>query len=133
MVLRRNKTETGDEKTLRLAKSTRLRKKKESRYTKDWKEVSERIRFGRDNGICAHCNAKHGENGVYVQAAHKNHIFTDNRDENLITLCERCHLNFDRAENIRKRKERKARERAAQKIKVFARIERMQQRERQTG
>lgn len=47
---------------------------------------------------------------VVLTVAHLNHDTTDNRDENLAALCQRCHLNHDRhlhAANARKTRQAK--------------------------
>ncbi len=41
---------------------------------------------------------------IVLTIAHLNHDVTDNREENLKALCQRCHLNHDRPHNIAKRK-----------------------------
>ena len=99
-----------------------------SRYPKDWKNISLRIR-ARSLGICE-CNGEcglhlniaclerngspaHSFNGkVVLTVAHLNHIEMDCRDENLRAMCQLCHLSYDREQhqaNSRKtRRSRKA-------------------------
>jgi hypothetical protein len=45
---------------------------------------------------------------VVLTIAHLNHDVNDNRPENLKALCQKCHLNHDRANNIMKRKANKS-------------------------
>jgi hypothetical protein len=87
-----------------------------SKYPKDWKAISNRIRFERAQGQCEcqgecglhkttpgprRCTEKHGEsakwaNGkVILTVAHLNHTEEDCRDENLKAMCQRCHLRYD--------------------------------------
>lgn len=83
-------------------------------YPDDWETISHRIRFERAKGKCELCERLHGGlywNGkrfvkIVLTAAHrgidqpdgtpgdKNNRM-DCRDENLIALCQRCHLAFD--------------------------------------
>jgi hypothetical protein len=56
---------------------------------------------------------------VVLTIAHLNHDVTDNRDTNLKALCQRCHLNHDRANNIMKRKANKAVLGGSQKNKII--------------
>lgn len=47
---------------------------------------------------------------IVLTIAHLNHDTTDNRDENLAALCQRCHLNYDKelhATNARTTREKK--------------------------
>jgi len=89
------------------------------RYPKDWKAISQRIRFERAQGQCecngecgtdhagGRCNAVHGQanpltnSTVILTVAHLGHGTSDKhdkmdvRDENLKAMCQRCHLLFD--------------------------------------
>lgn len=101
-----------------------------SRYPKDWKDISLRIR-DRDGWRCKFCGAKHREpnpatgNTVILTVAHLGvphadgtpgdvHDKMDVREENLVALCQRCHLRYDGKEHaqnaartrLRKRVER---------------------------
>ena len=85
-----------------------------SLYPKDWRETSRRIRFERAQGVCecdgrcgrAHfggerCTAVHGESHpetaskVILTVAHLDHDPTHSTDDNLLAMCQRCHLNYD--------------------------------------
>lgn len=72
------------------------------RYPREWKEISIRIRFIRAANHCEKCSAEnykpHPITGslVVLSVAHLNHMPEDNREENLMALCQRCHLNHDR-------------------------------------
>ena len=77
-------------------------------YPSNWKEISHRVRFERENGICQHCNKEHlsfRESGsrVIIATAHKNHDTADNRNSNLIALCQKCHLKYDKNYHTLKR------------------------------
>jgi hypothetical protein len=93
-------------------------------YPKDWPEISKRIRE-RDGQKCKKCGVRNGvygcrdqdgnfytegeidRNGVapgvilgkaikiVLTVAHLNNTPMDCRDENLISLCQRCHLRLD--------------------------------------
>lgn len=102
-----------------------IRPENRSRYPKDWKEISLRIRFERAGGQCectgecgqdhgGRCKARHGhahpETGstVVLTTMHLNHVPEDCADENLMAGCQRCHNRYDapkRLEGIKRRKE----------------------------
>lgn len=77
-----------------------------SKYPKNWKtEIRPRI-LARSKGDgdyekCEWCGAPNyrqlvgRESRVVLTIAHLNHDTTDNRDENLAALCQRCHLSYD--------------------------------------
>jgi hypothetical protein len=87
-----------------------------SRYPKNWKEISARIRE-RDGNRCKWCgtanyqlNPRTGSK-VILTVAHlgvdypdgrpgNKHDKLDVRDENLAALCQQCHLNYDRDEHM---------------------------------
>lgn len=90
-----------------------------SRYPKNWAEISFRIRFGRAKGKCEWCGVQHNSwrDGVRIilTTAHlgidkpdgtpgSKEDTMDCREENLAALCQRCHLNFDRADHINNRR-----------------------------
>lgn len=71
-------------------------------YPFNWKEIRARI-LERDGHRCKQCGVKNysplnNEKGtkVVLTISHYNHDITDNRDENLAALCQRCHLNHDK-------------------------------------
>lgn len=72
-----------------------------SKYPKDWKAISHRIRFERAKGKCERCDAEnyrpHPVTGskVVLTTAHLDHDTTNNRDDNLMAMCQRCHLRHD--------------------------------------
>lgn len=47
---------------------------------------------------------KAGLKMIVLSVAHINHIETDDRPENLLCACQRCHLKHDRADNWMRRK-----------------------------
>lgn len=86
-----------------------------SRYPKDWRAISLRIR-ARSGGQCEcegecglhrttpgprRCIERNGEPArwakgkVVLTVAHLNHQPEDCRDENLKAMCQRCHLRYD--------------------------------------
>ncbi len=98
------------------------------RYPKDWKAISQRIRFDRAGGRCecegecgvnhaGRCEAVHGSpnpmtgSNVVLTTAHLNHTPEDCDDGNLKAMCQRCHLRLDaehHAKNARATRFRKA-------------------------
>jgi hypothetical protein len=80
-----------------------IRAERKHLYPKDWRTISQRIRFERAKGRCefAGCSAVHGEphpitgSNVVLTVAHLNHDETDCSDENLLAGCQRCHLTYD--------------------------------------
>lgn len=88
-------------------------------YPPDWKEISRRIRFERAGNRCEWCGAvnyqPHPITGskVVLTLAHlgtphadgrpgDKHDKSDCREKNLVALCQRCHLNFDRPDHMRR-------------------------------
>ena len=74
-------------------------------YPADWEEISRRIRFERAGGCCEWCGAVHGaihpETGsrVILTVAHLDHDPANCDDDNLVALCQRCHLGYDAEEH----------------------------------
>lgn len=78
-------------------------------YPDNWWGISSRIRFERAGGRCEwtgeadgeRCTAEHGKphpltgSKVVLTVAHLNHDTTDNRDENLMAMCQLHHLRYD--------------------------------------
>ena len=86
--------------------------KDKSKYPKNWKSLSDYIRFERAGGRCEcegecglhhgrRCIEKHAGEAYYAKGkivltvAHLNHNPSDNRLENLKAMCQRCHLRYD--------------------------------------
>lgn len=86
-------------------------------YPANWDEISYAIRFVRAKHRCEWCGAANGEQHpvtgsiVVLTVAHLGATRPDGspgdktdkldcRPENLAALCQRCHLNYDRAEII---------------------------------
>ena len=94
-------------------------------YPKAWRRISLLIRERRAGGRCEWCGAVNGcphpstGSRVVLTVAHLGEPFAlggdkhdkhDIRAENLAALCQRCHLNYDRADHVAKaRKTREAR------------------------
>lgn len=99
-----------------------IRPENRARYPKDWPEISRRIRFNRAGGRCE-CDGRCGwllcgtwsdnghrvvcraENGrphpqtgslVVLTVAHLDHTPENCDDDNLMAMCQGCHLNYDR-------------------------------------
>lgn len=113
------------------------------RYPKNWREISHQIRFVRADGRCEgteqfpDCQAVHGKphpdtgSKVVLTTAHigaphadgsegDKHDKMDVRPENLLALCQRCHLNLDIKEHVANRMAtmRKRKEEAGQLVLV---------------
>lgn len=84
-----------------------------SRYPRDWKQISARIRFERAASRCecegecginhdGRCAAEHGNpnpmtgSKVVLTTAHLDHTPENCGDHNLKAMCQRCHLRLDR-------------------------------------
>lgn len=96
-----------------------IRPENRDRYPANWPDISRRIRTERAGGWCE-CRGEcglHGHNAdwsrnrcpalngkphpitgstVVLTVAHLNHTPEDCRDENLLAMCNRCHLNYDK-------------------------------------
>lgn len=89
-----------------------IRPENRARYPKDWKAISERIRFeraanrcecegecgGTHEGRCAALNYDyHPETGsaVVLTVAHLDHTPENCADDNLKAMCQRCHNKYD--------------------------------------
>lgn len=112
-----------------------------ARYPSNWKAISEHIRFIRAGNRCE-CTGQCGEphedrcralNGmphpvtrsrVVLTVAHLNHTPEDNREENLLALCQRCHNRLDLEHRIRNRAETIAAKRDAEsgQLGMFGRV-----------
>jgi 5-methylcytosine-specific restriction endonuclease McrA len=87
-------------------------------YPPNWKsEIRPRI-MARSGGKCEWCGAinyqPHPITGgkVVLTIAHLNHDTTDNRDENLAALCNKCHLTYDAPHHVANAKATRARKRS---------------------
>ncbi len=78
-----------------------IRPENKLRYPKNWKQISERIRFERANNKCEKCGVEnykpHPITGskVILTVAHLDHRPENCADENLMAMCQRCHLRYD--------------------------------------
>jgi len=103
-----------------------LKKENKSKYPKNWKQVSEYIRFQRAQNKCEWCGAKNYEphpvtgSKVILTVAH---VFDKNPENcsllNLAALCQRCHLNHDRKEHLEKQKINRWKRKFEEKQKRF--------------
>lgn len=92
-----------------------------SKYPDNWREISQRIRFDRAGGKCERCGAEHGQphpdtgKTVRLTTAHIGAPLQDGspgdktdkmdvREENLLALCDRCHMKEDVGEHLDSRK-----------------------------
>lgn len=89
-----------------------IRAENRARYPKDWRQISERIRFKRAANQCecegecgqdhaGRCAALNGEphpvtlSRVVLTVAHLDHIPEHCGDDNLKAMCQRCHNRYD--------------------------------------
>lgn len=84
-----------------------IRPENKARYPKDWPEISRRIRFERAENRCERivdgqrCEAINGQphpitgSKVVLTVAHLDHTPENCSDENLMAMCQRCHLRYD--------------------------------------
>ena len=81
-------------------------------YPPDWGEISQRIRFERAQGRCEWCGAEHGRphpetrSKVILTTAHLDHDPSNNADDNLAALCQKCHNSYDAGKRHANRKRR---------------------------
>lgn len=96
-----------------------IRPENRGRYPADWTAISQRIRFDRAAGRCEcdgrcgrpshhlhptdqRCRNRHGEKAwvtrsiVILTTAHLDHTPENCADENLMAMCQGCHLHYDR-------------------------------------
>jgi predicted HNH restriction endonuclease len=67
-----------------------------SRYSKDWQEIATGVKE-KTNWKCSQCEAdfkNKSTRGNCLQVHHWNRIPEDNRVENLVALCNTCHLQY---------------------------------------
>jgi|WetSurMetagenome_2_1015567.scaffolds.fasta_scaffold1111427_2 hypothetical protein len=82
-----------------------IRPSERSKYPADWAEISARIRV-REGNRCKWCKAENGQahpetgSRVVLTVAHLDHDPANNVEENLAALCQRCHLQYDRAQHV---------------------------------
>ena len=93
-----------------------IRPENKAKYPRNWREISRRIRFERAQNLCEECGAHNHQphpvtgSKVVLTVAHLNHDPSDNRDENLKAMCQRCHNSYDAPVRAANRKKRLARE-----------------------
>lgn len=97
-----------------------IRPENRRRYPRDWAAISRRIRFERAQNRCectGQCGFDHGGrcdarnyrrhpltgSKVVLTVAHLNHTPEDCRNENLLAMCQACHLRYDKDEHARTR------------------------------
>lgn len=104
-----------------------IRPENRDRYPADWKDISTRIRFTRAGGRCecdgrcgrpAHhlhpndgrCRNRHGapawvtRSNVVLTVAHLDHTPENCDEENLMAMCQGCHLHYDREHHAETRR-----------------------------
>ncbi|MGL5910634.1 MAG: hypothetical protein ACRCZP_11575 [Phycicoccus sp.] len=97
-----------------------IRPENRALYPADWAQISDNIRFVRAQGRCEcdgrcgrptqhlvpgddRCRNRHGETAwstesrVVLTTAHLDHVPEHCDDDNLMAMCQGCHLHYDRA------------------------------------
>ena len=80
------------------------------KYHPKWSLISRLIRKHRAGNRCERCGAEnhkpHPRTGsrVVLTVAHLDRDINNNRFNNLAALCQACHLDHDREDNLRRRK-----------------------------
>ena len=79
-----------------------IKEENKKRYPKNWKQISERIRFERANNKCEVCGCENYQphpitgSKVILTVAHLDHQPENCDDDNLKAMCQKCHNNYDR-------------------------------------
>lgn len=79
-----------------------IKEENKKRYPKNWKQISERIRFERANNKCEECGCENYQphpitgSKVILTVAHLDHQPENCEDDNLKAMCQKCHNNYDR-------------------------------------
>ena len=110
-------------------KAMPIRPENKSRYPKDWKQISRRIRVDRAGNRCEcvgecglhpgkRCEEMHGQPAkwakgkVILTTAHLDHTPENCSEDNLKAMCNRCHLRYDvdhhRQSSYRAKRQRQA-------------------------
>ena len=90
-----------------------LTKEKRKKYSDDWKLISLSLIIERAKNHCEMCGKeKTSGRGKYdkritLTCAHLDHDEANNSENNLMVLCGACHLNYDRKDNVRRRRRNK--------------------------
>lgn len=119
-----------------------IRPENRDRYPKDWRQISDRIRFERAERRCecdgrcgrhetslavhgGRCPARHGQvapisgNKVVLTVAHLDHTPENCADDNLMAMCQGCHLSYDRDHHAETARATRAAALAAQMEPMF--------------
>ena len=97
-----------------------IRPENRDRYPSDWSHISARIRFKRAGNRCE-CEGECGRHGfrccavnrephpvtgskVVLTVAHLDHTPENCTDDNLVAMCQRCHLSYDAAHHAATRR-----------------------------
>ena len=98
-----------------------IRPENRDRYPADWKEISIRIRSKRAKNRCecrGHCGlhkgrrcveenhqpAKFAKGTIVLTVAHLDHTPENCEEDNLLAMCQRCHLRYDAQHHARTRR-----------------------------
>src|SRR3990167_5136352 len=102
-----------------------IRPEMKNAYPRNWPAISRHIRFVRAESRCEcagqcdlhhgrRCEERHGikaswaKGRVVLTTAHLNHDPRDCREENLLAMCNRCHLRYDREHHAKTRRSKVA-------------------------
>ncbi|GAA4176466.1 hypothetical protein [Gryllotalpicola koreensis] len=100
-----------------------IRESERARYPEDWKQISDRIKFERAGSRCE-CDGRCGRgthegrcpnvhrgpaygtgSTVILTTAHLDHTPENCSDDNLMAMCQGCHLHYDREHHAQTRAE----------------------------
>ena len=93
-----------------------LSKDKLLKYGAGWKLLSLKLIEERAKNKCERCGnertTENTRNGyrITLNVCHLDHNHLNNNDENLMVMCGKCHLNYDRKDNIKRRWKREIKE-----------------------
>ena len=93
------------------------------RYPKNWKQISEDIRFNRAKNKCEKCGCENHKphpitgSKVILTVAHLDHMPENCDYANLMAMCQKCHNAYDREHRNETRKATK--EKATGQTKIF--------------
>jgi hypothetical protein len=113
-----------------------IRPENKARYPRNWRSISDRIRFERAARRCectgecrtghtGRCDARHGTANprtgsiVVLTVAHLDHTPENCADENLRAMCQGCHLAYDAEHHAETARATRAAEAAAWQTPLF--------------
>ena len=113
-----------------------IRPENRGRYPRDWRAISDRIRFERAGRCCecegecrrghaGRCGARHGAANpvtgavVVLTVAHLDHVPENCAEGNLRAMCQACHLSYDADHHARTARATRAADAASWQTPLF--------------